>query len=102
MNRKIKVGVVIDQLLPGGVQKTAIEEVKNLRKLGCSASLLILMRKGFEKKSQYLVKDIPFEFLSDRYPKLLQKSFKLPFFTFLSTLHLVSPIFIPLKVKSRE
>lgn len=98
----LKIAVLVDQLLPGGVQKAAIEEVRNLKKLNFEPVLLILMRRGFEKKSSYLVKNIPHEFLSDRYPKIFQKSFKLPIFKFLSTLHLVSPIIAPLKVKGRE
>ena len=102
MNKKIKIAILIDQLVTGGVQKTAIEEVRNLRKLGCDSKLLILMRKGFEAENKYLIKDVPHEFLSDRYPKLLQKNFKLPFFTFLSTLHLTSPVLAPLEVKSKE
>lgn len=102
MIKKLKIAVVVDQLLPGGVQKCAIEEVKCFNKLGHSAKLLILMRKGFERKFANLVKDTPYEFLSDRYPKIFRKSFKLPFFTFLSTLHLFSPMLAPLKVKEEE
>src|SRR3989344_1490931 len=102
MNRRLKIAVMVDQLLPGGVQKAAIEEVKNLQKLGFETSLIILMRKGFEKKINYLLSGIKYEFLSDRYPKIFQKSFKLPIFKFLSTLHLAGPILAPLKVKRRE
>ncbi|MBI2595323.1 glycosyltransferase [Candidatus Daviesbacteria bacterium] len=99
---KPKIAVVIDQILPGGVQKAAIEEVKELNKLGFHATLLILMRRGFEKRNSYLVANIPHEFLSDRYPKILQSSFKLPIFKFLSSLHLVSPILAPIKVGPKE
>jgi len=97
MNRRLKIAVMVDQLLPGGVQKAAIEEVKNLQKLGFETSLIILMRKGFEKKINYLLSGIKYEFLSDRYPKIFQKSFKLPIFKFLSTLHLAGPILAPLR-----
>jgi len=102
MNRKIKVGVVIDQLLPGGVQKAAIQEVLNLNKLKFKTKLIILMRKGFEKRNDYLINNVPHEFLSDRYPAIFQKSYKFPIFKFLSTLHLVSPILAPLKFKQKE
>ncbi len=100
--KRLKIGVVIDQLLPGGVQKSAIEEVRWLNKLGHEAKLIILMRKGFEKKFGKFVQSLPCEFLSDRYPKLFQKSFKFPFFTFLSTLHLVSPVLASFKIKKGE
>ena len=102
MNRPYKIAVFIDQLLPGGVQKAAIEEVKNLNKLGIDTKLVILMRKGFEKAYEYLVINTPYEFLSDRYPFFLRKSFKLPIFKFLSTLHLISPFLAPLAVKSPD
>ena len=99
---KIKVGILIDQLVPGGVQKTAIDEARNLKKLGYLPKLLILMRTAAKKSNLDLVLDIDYEFLSDRYPKFLRKSFKLPIFKFLSTLHLVSPILAPMKVKPKE
>lgn len=97
-----KIGVLIDQLIPGGVQKVAIEEVRNLRKLGYNASLLILMRRGFESQNRYLINNIPYLFLSDRCPFFLQKSFKLPIFRFLTTFHLLSPLIIPFIVKTGE
>ncbi|MBI2327834.1 glycosyltransferase family 4 protein [Candidatus Curtissbacteria bacterium] len=102
MKNKIKIAILIDLLIAGGVQKTAIEEVRNLRKMGFNASLLVLMRKGFSQKNRYLVKNIPFAFLSDRYPKVLQKSFRVPYFKFLSTLHLFSPLVAHFFVSSGE
>ena len=101
-HRLLKIAILIDQLIPGGVQKVAIEEVRNLRKLGFDSSLLILMRKGFKNKNHYLTSNIPYQFLSDRYPKFFQKSFKLPIFRFLSSLHLLSPILAPLQIKTKE
>jgi len=100
--RNLKIAIVIDQLLPGGVQKTAINEVRNLRKMGFRTSLLVLMRKGFESKHKYLVKGVDYEFLSDRYPRIFQKNIKLPIFRFLSILHLTSPIIAPFKIKANE
>jgi glycosyltransferase involved in cell wall biosynthesis len=102
MKRILKIGIVIDQLLPGGVQKQGIQEVTWLRKLGIDAKLVILMRKGFESKNLYLVKNCPYEFLSDRYPKVFQKSIKFPIFSFFSTLHLLSPVLAPLRIKKGE
>ena len=102
MKKKYKIAVLVDLLVPGGVQKTAIQEVANLRKMGFDALLLVLMRHGFSQKNSYLVKDIPHEFLSDRYPKFLQNSHRIPPFKFLSTLHLLSPLIAPFKVKKGE
>ena len=49
VKQKLKIGVVVDQLLAGGVQLCAIEQVKHLNKLGHKAKLLILMRKKYSK-----------------------------------------------------
>ena len=100
--KKPKIAVFIDQLVLGGVQKDAIEEVRMLGKLGSQAKLVSLMRSGFKPKYLKYIQDIPFEFLSDRYPPLLRHSFKFPVFSFFSTLHLISPFLAPFFVKKRE
>ena len=92
MVKKIKIAILIDQLTPGGVQKIAVSEVKNLNNLGYRATLLILTRQGYQKKYRELMGDIPYQFLQDYYPRPLRKNFKLPFFASLSTHHLISPI----------
>lgn len=100
--RKIKVSVLIDQLIPGGVQKIAIQEVKYLNKLGYEANLLILMRDGYQPKYRALVKDIPHRFSQDSYPFIFRKNFRLPFFSFLSTLHFLSPILTIKQLKNNN
>lgn len=101
-NKGLKIGVVVDQLLPGGVQIAAIEEVKNLNKLGSKAELLILMRKKYSLEFQSLVKGVPHRFLSDSYPWPLRNTLKFPIFAFFSTLHLLSPFLAPRVVKEKE
>jgi len=81
-----RIGVLIDQLIPGGVQNAAINEVLYLNKLGFEATLLVL------EKSNIRPKNIPVTFISENFPKLFQKSLKIPFFHFLSTSHLSSPV----------
>jgi len=98
----LKIGIVVDQLLAGGVQLAAIEQVKELNKLGHKAKLLILMRKKYPTDFSYLVKDIPYQFLSDSYPFIFRKTIKFPIFSFLSTLHLISPILAPRILKVNE
>lgn len=102
MKRKLKIGIVTDQLLAGGVQLAAIEQVKELNKLGHKAKLLILMRKKYPTDFSYLVKGIPYQFLSDSYPPFFRKTIKFPIFSFLSTLHLVSPILAPSVIKKDD
>lgn len=98
---RLKIGVVIDQLLPGGVQIAAIEEVKNLRLLGYQAELLILMRKKYSFQFEYLVKSIPHKYLSDSYPWPFRSTVKFPIFAFFSTLHLLSPFLAPRVIKEK-
>lgn len=93
--KRLKIGVVVDQLLAGGVQLVAIEQVKELRKLGHEAKLLILMRKKYPVDFSYLVKGIPHRYLSDSYPLFFRQTIKFPIFSFFSTLHLMSPILAP-------
>lgn len=95
MKTSLKIGVIVDQLLAGGVQLSAIEQVKELRRLGYQAKLIFLMRKKYATDFSYLVGDIPHEFLSDKYPRFLQSTFKFPIFSFFSTLHLISPLLAP-------
>ena len=99
---KTKIAVFVDQLVLGGVQKDAIEEVRTLRKLGYDAELVALMRKGFKGEFQKYIKDIPYKFLSDRYPIPFRYSLKFPIFSFFSTLHVISPFIAPFFIKRNE
>lgn len=102
IKKKLKIGIVVDQLLAGGVQLAATQQVKNLQKLGHDAKLLILMRKKYPVDFSYLVKDIPYQYLSDSYPRPLQKPIKFPIFSFFSTLHVLSPILAPRIIKEKD
>ncbi len=97
----MKIGILIDYLIPGGVQLTAIEQTKELNKLGHSAQLLILTRK----KSRHhlsLVKATSHTFLSDKLPDPLKTPNSFPFFSFFSTAHLITPFFATRLIKKKE
>jgi len=98
----VKIGVLIDQLIPGGVQKIAIKEVQCLLKGGVDAKLLVIMRVKDQERFLSIAEDVPMEFLCDRYRGLLRTSFKLPIFHFLSTHHLLAPYLAPRYVKRGE
>ncbi len=95
----MKIGILVDQILPGGVQLAAIEQVKLLNKRGHDAKLLILMRKNYPVDYSPIVQYVPHQYLSDSYPFFLRKTIKFPFFSFLSSLHLVSPLLAPRVIK---
>ena len=100
--QKPKIAVFIDQLVLGGVQKTAIEDAKNLKKLGVDVTLLVLMRKGYDNKFKGFSKGVDIRFLSDSYPFFLKYSIKFPIFSFFSTLHVLSPFLAPFVIKKNE
>lgn len=102
MKQRLKIGILIDQLIPGGVQKAAIFEVKYLRKFGHDVKLLVLMRSGYKMEFASLAKDIPLEFLSDRLPQFLRINLKFPFFTFLSSQYFTSALMAPKIINRQE
>jgi len=91
----MKIAILIDQLLPGGVQKIAVKEVQHLIKKGIDATLLVIMRVKNQEQFMGIAEGVPLVFLSDRYPEWLRRSFKLPIFHFLSTHHLLAPYIAP-------
>jgi len=99
----MRIGILIDRLNVGGVEKIAIEEVKALKELNVDATLLVLSRKSVVKDAfKDLLSDIPIVYLDDRLPRIFKFSFKIPFFYFFSFFHLSYPFLIPFVVKKRE
>ncbi|MDP8261800.1 MAG: glycosyltransferase family 4 protein [Candidatus Ancaeobacter aquaticus] len=98
----MKIAILIDQLIPGGVQKIAVKEVQYLRLMGVDATLLVIMRVKDQEKYISMLEGVPCEYISDRYPKYLRRTIKLPVFHFLSTLHLLSPYLAPRYINKNE
>jgi len=105
-SKEIKIGVLIDRVIPGGAEKIAIKQVQTLRELGYDARLLVINKvdkKGMEGKPFLdIMGKIPIEYLSDRIPKFLRFDFKFPFFSFFSFFHFSYPFLIPFTVKRKE
>lgn len=89
----LKIGVLIDQLVPGGVQKSAIEEAKNLKAMGHEVTLFVLVRLDYKYQYEDLSAGLKVVFLSDYNPKLFQQPLRIPYFSFLTHLHLLNPLF---------
>ena len=102
MKRHYKIGILIDQLIIGGVQKIALEDARALKKMGHGVKLLVLMRKGYQNKFKDFSKGVDIRFLSDSYPTPLKHSIKFPIFSFFSTLHILSPFLAPFTIKKNE
>jgi len=103
----VKIGVIIDELKPGGTQRIAINEVKWLRILGHDAKLIVIRRQANQaiKDEEYVQKiaedPIPILFLSDRFPRIFRLSFRFPIFRFFSSFHLTSPLLASLTLNEK-
>jgi len=91
----VKIAILIDQLILGGVQKIALKQAQALKKLGHQVEVLVLIREGSYPQLTELSRGLSVKHLSDHYPFLFRKSIKLPLFSFLSTGHLLSPLLTP-------
>ncbi len=99
----MKIGVLIDRLNVGGVEKIALEQVKALRELNIDAYLVVLRKKAVvENAFPDLVKKVPIIYLDERIAKPLRFSFPFPVFHFFSLFHITYPFFIPYTIKKKE
>lgn len=103
-NKTVKLAILIGQLsYYGGVGITAVNEVRELKKLGVQAELVVLYRKiGFDSKKIFGASDIPIIFLSDYLPNFLRINFKFPFFSFFSFFHVSSIFWAPFLIKKHQ
>lgn len=98
-----KIGILVDELHSGGVEKIALHQVDALSKQQAEVSLVVLRRIPLDNHPfGHLIKTIPIIYLDDRLPSWLKFSFKLPFFSFFSLFHLTYPLLIPFVVKKGE
>ena len=102
----MKIGILVDSLKVGGVEKIAINQVKYLREIGEDAYLLVLRKENnpAEKENVFELTDgeIPIEVLDDRFPKFLKFSFKFPTFAFFSFHHISYALLLPFFIKRKE
>jgi glycosyltransferase involved in cell wall biosynthesis len=97
----MRLGILIDEIRFGGVEKVAIEEVKALRALGHQAQLIVLKRTSSGAFADIL-KDVERIYFSDLLPRPIRLSFKLPFFRFFSFFHVSFALFarfVPLRTQ---
>lgn len=99
----MRIGILIDRLNVGGVEKIAIEEVRALRELGEDAYLVVLRKKAVTPDAfPDLLKNIPVIYLDQRLPKFMRFSFRIPLFHFFSLFHITYPFLLPFVVKRKE
>lgn len=99
----MKIGVLIDRMNVGGVEKIAVEQVRALRELGEDAYLVVLREKAVvENAFTDLIKNVPIVYLDRRLNHFTRFSFQFPVFHFFSSFHLTYPLFIPHVLKKKE
>jgi glycosyltransferase involved in cell wall biosynthesis len=93
----MKIGVVIDRLNFGGVEKIAIEEVRALRSIGHDAHLVVLRREPIADTAfndLLAAASIPLAYLDDCLPRWARLSARVPWFYFFSSFHLTYPVLL--------
>jgi glycosyltransferase involved in cell wall biosynthesis len=90
----MRIGVIVDRLEVGGVEKVAIQQVAALRELGHEANLVLLRRRGEGLRVfADALESVPVRVLERRLPRVLRGSAPMPGFAFLQTFHLTYPAF---------
>ena len=99
----MNIAVLIDRITTGGVEKTAIREALELRRLGEEATLLVL-NSGLSEEAVYkeLLTDVKIIYLDRRLPWILRSTARVPGFAFFSLYHLYYPFLLPFVVKNNE
>lgn len=98
----MKIGILIDRVVVGGVCKIAIQQVVALRKKGIEAYLVVLKRDPNISKDWLILKNSEVIYLDDRLPNIFRSSFKFPVFHFFSLFHLSYAVFLPFVIRKKE
>lgn len=97
----MKIAVVLDQIAKGGTAKLAIEEVRELSRMGHDAQLLVLFDNK-EGNFTELLAGISVRNIWGELPRLLRVNFRMPFFSFFSFFHLSQMLILSFVIKRRE
>jgi len=92
--KRLKIAILIDLLVAGGVQKAAIHEAHELIKMGYTVTLFVLVRLKYDYQYEDISQGLTIIHLSDFNPSFFRRALRLPFFSFLTHLHLLSPYFV--------
>ncbi|MFC1504616.1 glycosyltransferase family 4 protein [Spirochaetota bacterium] len=90
----MKIGILIGSLIPGGIEKSAIEEYIYLKKQGYAVALYTLTPSRSDYQYEDLISKDDVINLYEYYPRVLRKAFNFPFFHFLNSHYLLAPFFV--------
>lgn len=100
----MKIAILIDKMYPGSTPKFSGSEAKYLNEFGHPTEIVVIMGGGLPKESfqrKEFLKEAKITELSDEFRLSRWFDVKIPFFSFLSLYHLLSPLYVPRMIKKR-
>ena len=98
MSKKIRIGIIVDEIAPGSAPKLIGWPVKELSKLGYSCQAIVIARNdSYTQHSEiydFHLKGVSIKYITDTFPKIVNKlNFKFPGMSFFSLHHVASFLF---------
>ena len=86
----MKVAVVVDEMIQGGFQRVALNEVIELSKYKNTKAHLVVLKKTNPIGYREIINknNVTIDFLDSNLPSILRINFKFPFFAFFSLFHI--------------
>ncbi|OGG10119.1 hypothetical protein A2154_00130 [Candidatus Gottesmanbacteria bacterium RBG_16_43_7] len=98
-----RIGIIVDKLNAGGMQKIAIRQTTALQKSGVDAALVVLRYDPLDKNNfRDMLSGVRVIYLDQRLPRILRISFRFPVFQFFSLFHITYALFLPFVVSYGE
>ncbi|MDA1338529.1 MAG: hypothetical protein O2871_04130, partial [bacterium] len=99
----MKIAIIIEELIQGGFQKVAINEIIQFRKIGINCDLIVLKNTNSKAYQDILTNNkIKPIYLDEKFNKLFKLNFKFPFFNYFSLYHLTYPILFKINLSKFE
>jgi len=103
----IKIGILADEIPPGGAPKLIGWPVRKLNELGVKTEALVIIEKDYWRKHKehydFHLDNIKIRYLFPKFPKWIQKiNFKFPGMSFFSFYHIAALFFAHRSIKPKE
>ncbi len=105
--KRLKIGILLDELAPGSAPKIIGQSAQRLRSLGYSCEALIIVDNGSREKFpeiyNFHLGDICISYFYSEVPRWVKKlDFKFPGFSFFSLHHILSFLIAPYVITNKE
>lgn len=103
----MKIGILVDEIVPGSAPKLIGWPVRKLKELGIEAEALVIIEKDHWQKHKehydYHLKDVKIRYFFPRFPRWVQRlNFKFPGMSFFSLHHIASWFFAHRAIEKKE